>query len=135
MARSELIHNYLAELQIYLSRVSEVQAQEVVQEIESHIYDTLAMQPGAERLGRRSYSGSTWHSTRTGCWLHRPHHYRRCTTQRTKTTVPGKKGISSSLYYLICILGYGSGAALVLVALTQVNAAIKFRSLGCRAWQ
>ena len=48
MARSELIHNYLAELQIYLSRVSEVQAQEVVQEIESHIYDALAMQQGAD---------------------------------------------------------------------------------------
>ena len=40
MARSELIYDYLSDLEIYLSRVSEAQAQEVVQEIETHIFDS-----------------------------------------------------------------------------------------------
>ena len=120
MARSELIHNYLAELQIYLSRVSEVQAQEVVQEIESHIYDTLAMQSGAEdsavetilaRLGtaRELAAGYIDHIT---IGVAPPKGLRPLSRVR--------KGISKSLYYLICILGYGIGAALLLVSLLKL---------------
>lgn len=121
MARSELIHNYLAELQIYLSRVSEVQAQEVVQEIESHIYDSLAMHTGAEdsaveailaRLGtaRELAAGYIDHIT---IGVAPPKGLRPLSRVR--------KGISKSLYYLICILGYGIGAALVLVSLLKLT--------------
>lgn len=120
MARSELIHNYLAELQIYLSRINQLQAQDVVQEIESHIYDTLAMQQGAEdsaveailaRLGtaRELASGYIEHIT-IGV----------APPKGLKPLSRIRKGISKSLYSLICILGYGSGAALLLVALLKL---------------
>lgn len=120
MARSELIHNYLAELQIYLSRVSEMQAQEVVQEIESHIYDALAMQQESKadsveailgRLGtaRELAAGYIDHLT-----IGMP------PPKGLKPLSRVKKGISKSLYYLICILGYGCGTALLLVALLKL---------------
>lgn len=120
MARSELIHNYLAELQIYLSRISEVQAQEVVQEIESHIYDALAMQQeSAEnsveavlaRLGtaRELAAGYIDHIT-IGV----------APPKGLKPLSRLRKGISKSLYFLVCSLGYGVGAALLLLALLKL---------------
>jgi uncharacterized membrane protein len=120
MARSELIHNYLAELQIYLSRVSEVQAQEVVQEIESHIYDALAMQQGAEdsavedilvRLGtaRELAAGYIDHIT-IGV----------APPKGLKPLSRVRKGISKGFYYLICLLGYAGGATLLLLAILKL---------------
>lgn len=120
MARSELIHNYLAELQIYLSRVSEVQAQDVVQEIESHIYDALAMQQGAEdsaieailaRLGTaRDLAAGYIEHISLGV----------APPKGLKPLSRVRKGVSRSLYSLICVLGYVSGAALLLVALLKL---------------
>jgi len=120
MARSELIHKYLSELQIYLSRVSEARAQEVVQEIESHIYDTLALQQPPEegsieiilgRLGtpRELAAGYIDHIT-IGV----------APPKGLKPLSRVKKGISKSLYYLVCCLGYGSGSSLLVVALIKL---------------
>jgi len=120
MARSELVHKYLSELEIYLSRVSEARAQEVVQEIESHIYDTLASQQESSegaveailgRLGtpRELAAGYIEHIT-IGV----------APPKGLKPLSRVKKGISKSLYYLACCLGYGSGIGLLAVALLKL---------------
>jgi hypothetical protein len=118
MARSELIHNYLSELEIYLSRVSEARAQEVVQEIESHIYDSLATEPQDDaieailgRLGtaRELAAGYIDHIT-IGV----------APPKGLKPLSRIKKGISKSLYYLVCWLGYSAGFTLVLLAVLKL---------------
>jgi uncharacterized membrane protein len=118
MARSDLIHNYLSELEIYLSRVSEARAQEVVQEIESHIYDSLAAEPqeGAVeailgRLGtaRELAAGYVDHIT-IGV----------APPKGLKPLSRIKKGVSKSLYYLVGWLGYSAGLTLIFLAVLKL---------------
>lgn len=41
MEQRDIIHQYLKELERYLARLEKAQAQEVLKEIESHIFDAL----------------------------------------------------------------------------------------------
>ena len=120
MARSELIHTYLSELETYLSRVSEARAQEVVQEIESHIYDTLALQQASGdvvveailgRLGTpRELAAAYIDHITIGV----------APPKGLKPLSRVKKGISKSFYFLVCCLGYGSGVGLLTVAVLKL---------------
>ena len=116
MARSELVHQYLSDLERYLSRLSEARAQEIVQEIESHIYDAIELQVaagegGAEailgRLGtpRELAAGYIDHVT-TGV----------APPRGLKPLSRVRKGMSRGLYYLVCCLGYGTAVALLAAA-------------------
>lgn len=120
MARSELIHRYLSDLETYLSRVSEARAQEVVQEIESHIYDSLALQPQPEQgaveavLGRlgtpRELAAAYIEHITIGV----------APPKGLKPLSRVKNGISKSFYYSICCLGYGAGIALLMLAMLKL---------------
>lgn len=44
MNHQQQIHQYLAELQLYLARLAPSEAQEVVREIESHLFDVIEQQ-------------------------------------------------------------------------------------------
>lgn len=120
MARSELIHTYLTELQMCLSRVSKIQAQEIVQEIESHIYDTLALQADCgeqtaetilARLGtaRELAAGYISHIT-IGV----------APPKGLKPLSRVTKSITKSLYYMACLSGYGAGAVLLSLTLLKL---------------
>jgi hypothetical protein len=124
MARSELIHTYLSELEIYLSRVSEARAQEVVQEIESHIYDALALGAAPDET---SMEGSVEAILgRLGTARELAAAYIEHITigvappKGLKPLARMRKGISHSFYYLVCCLGYGSGGGLMLAALWKL---------------
>lgn len=120
MARSDLIHRYLSDLETYLSRVSEARAQEVVQEIESHIYDTLALQQEPEanaieailgRLGTpRELAAAYIEHITIGV----------APPKGLKPLSRIKEGVSKSFYYVICALGYGTGAVLLLLAVMKL---------------
>lgn len=120
MARSELIYDYLSHLEIYLSRVSEAQAKEVVQEIESHIFDSLSLHEGPEaeavttilgRLGtpRELAAGYIEHLT---IGTQPPKGLKRLSNV--------KRHIGKGMYYLICALGYFSGILSVFAALAKL---------------
>ncbi len=120
MARSALIHQYLSELQTYLSRASQMRAEEIVQEIESHIFDMLALCPSQDeaaisavlsRLGtpRELAAGYLEHLT-----LGMP------PPQGLKPLSRVRRGVSQSLYWLFCCLGYGSAVLLLALALAKL---------------
>lgn len=46
MQHNEIIHDYIKSLSKYLSRLEKSEAEDVIREIESHIYDVLESQPG-----------------------------------------------------------------------------------------
>ncbi|MEW5249889.1 HAAS signaling domain-containing protein [Microbulbifer sp. 2201CG32-9] len=120
MARNKLIHDYLSELEIYLSRISEIQALEVVREIESHIYDSLDLQEKSDnteielilaRLGtpRDLAAGYIEHVT-TGA----------APPKGLKPLSGIRKGISKSIYYLIVSVGFGISIALITAAMVKL---------------
>ncbi|WKD50285.1 HAAS signaling domain-containing protein [Microbulbifer spongiae] len=120
MARNKLIYNYLSELKLYLSSISEVQALEVAQEIESHIYDALSLQDNAEnteiesilaKLGtpRELAAGYIEHIA-IGC----------APPKGLNPLSRFKKGVSRSFYYLVYTAGFGIGLTLVLAAILMV---------------
>lgn len=120
MARSELIYNYLSDLEVYLSRVSEVQAKEVVKEIESHIFDSLPLQPEPEdeairiilgRLGtpRELAAGYIEHLTDGA----EP-------PKGLKRLARVKKQVGWSMYLLICFMGYLTGSLSLAIAIIKL---------------
>lgn len=46
MQHNKIIHEYIQSLSKYLSRLDKAEAEDVIREIESHIYDVLESQPG-----------------------------------------------------------------------------------------
>ncbi len=126
MARNELIHSYLSELEMYLSRVNKIQAQEIVKEIESHIYDSLIMESDEShdttevvlgRLGtpKELASGYIEH---INIGVAPPKGLK----PMTKITM----GMSKSFYYLIFVLGGSLGLTFIATALAKLIAPPKF---------
>ncbi len=50
MEQRDMIHQYLKELERYLAGLEKAQAQEVLKEIESHIFDVLEQQQGSGQV-------------------------------------------------------------------------------------
>ena len=125
MARNELIHTYLSELEMYLSRVSQVQAQEIVKEIESHIYDSIMIgsdenhttESVLNRLGapKELASGYIEH---INIGVAPPKGLKPI----SKITI----GISKSFYCLIFILGVSLGLTFIATALAKLIVPSKF---------
>jgi uncharacterized membrane protein len=117
MARSELIHKYLSDLETSLSRVSQARAQEVVQEIESHIYDALAMQDESGESGVEAILGRLGTPRELAAAYIDHITIGAAPPKGFKPLSRVTKGISKGLYWMICGLGYGAGFALVALAL------------------
>ena len=118
MARNELIHTYLSELEMYLSRVNKAQAQEIVKEIESHIYDSITIE-------------HTETSTDTESVLNRlgtPKQLADGYIEHISIGVAPPKGLKpvskitmgKSLYYLTVTFGVGLALALISTALAKL---------------
>ncbi|MCL1077881.1 hypothetical protein D5R81_17935 [Parashewanella spongiae] len=125
MARNELIHTYLSELEIYLSRINKVQAQEIVKEIESHIYDSLMMEEDNHdttevvlgRLGTPQELASVY-IEHINIGVAPPKGLK----PMTKITME----MSKSFYYLIFVLGGSLGLSLIATALAKLIVPSKF---------
>src|SRR3990167_9225382 len=54
MEQRDIIHQYLKELERYLARLKKTEAQEVLKEIESHIFDALEQQHSGQAEDARA---------------------------------------------------------------------------------
>ncbi|MGQ4661459.1 HAAS signaling domain-containing protein [Lysobacter sp. F6437] len=117
MARSEVVHQYLSDLERYLSRLSEARAQEIVQEIESHIYDAMELlQPAAGEGGAEAILGRLGTPRELAAGYIDHLNTGVAPPRGLKPLSRVRKGISKSFYYLVCCLGYGTAIALLAAA-------------------
>ena len=111
MARSELVHQYLSDLEQYLSRLSEARAQEIVQEIESHIYDAMEVRSAADEGGPEAILGRLGTPRELAAGYIDHLNTGVAPPRGLKPLSRVRKGISKGLYYLVCCLGYGTAIA------------------------
>lgn len=121
MSERDQIHAYLKSLSKYLSRLHKSDAEEVIREIESHIYDALDLQ---QESGQSSDLASILEG------FGEP---RQLAAQYVEHILQGapppsgfkaiqkvKKGVTHGVYYSMFLFGYGIALALVLTGLGKL---------------
>jgi len=121
MSDHDLIHNYSKSLTKYLARLEKTDAEEVIREIESHIYDAMELQ---EQEGSQSSAQSILDGFGEPRDL-----ANRYVEHILKGTPPPKgfraiqsvkKGMTKSLYYSMGLFGFGIGFGLIIVGLAKL---------------
>jgi uncharacterized membrane protein len=121
MPDRDIIHEYLKSLSKYLSRLETRDAEDVIREIESHIYDVLETHEA---------DGSQINAEAILTGFGQP---RELAAQYVEHILAGsppprgfraiqrvKKGATKSLYYVAGIFGYGLSLILILVGLLKI---------------
>jgi hypothetical protein len=120
MSDHDLIHNYFKSLTKYLARLEKTDAEEVIREIESHIYDAMELQ---EQEGEQSSAQSILDGFGEPREL-----ANRYVEHILKGTPPPsgfraiqsvKKGMTKSLYYSMGLFGFGIAFGLIIVGLAK----------------
>lgn len=121
MQERQEIHNYLKSLAKYLSRLDQQEADEVLREIESHIYDVIDMQEEKGQLVNVAEILRGFGPPRQLA-----EHYVAHIVDGTPLP-PGfsamdivKRGASKSLYWGSAILGYSVGVSLIFLAFAKL---------------
>jgi uncharacterized membrane protein len=121
MSDHDLIRNYIKSLTKYLARLEKTDAEEVIREIESHIYDALELQ---EQEGSQSGAQSILDGFGEPREL-----ANRYVEHMLKGTPPPagfraiqsvKKGMTKSLYYSMGLFGYSIALGLIIFGLAKV---------------
>lgn len=114
----DIIHNYLKSLKKYLSRLDKAEADEVIKEIESHIYDVLDSQPGqwqAEEILEGFGSPRELASQYVDHML-----VGAPPPKGFKAIQTVKKGATKGLYFATTICGYGVSFLLMVVGIYKI---------------
>ncbi|MEP1445506.1 MAG: hypothetical protein ABJK37_05220 [Paraglaciecola sp.] len=121
MSDRELIHQYLKNLSKYLSRLSKSESEEVIREIESHIFDAIELQ---ENSGQRTdaqeiLDGFGQPRTLANQYVE---HLLQGTPPPTgfKAIQSVKKGATKTLYYSMAALGLGVAFILITIGLGKL---------------
>lgn len=121
MSDRKLIQDYLVNLERYLSRLNNIEAEEVLREIESHIYDSLEQ---AEANGE---------TIDVSAMLDRFGSARQLAEQYTDHVLQGtpppegfsairtvQKGVSKGVYWGTAIFGYSVSITLLIIAVAKL---------------
>ena len=121
MEQRDIIHQYLKELERYLARLEKAQAQEVLKEIESHIFDALEQQQG---------SGLTEDAKAILQGFGEPRELALAYIAHITTGAPPpvgfkaiqkvKQGVTVTLYYAMAAFGFSIAFALFFIAGAEV---------------
>lgn len=121
MSEREQIHNYLVALNRYLSRLQKHEADDVLREIESHIYDAIDEQ---EKRGEKVDPASVLEG------FGRPRELADSYINHIQLGAPPpqgfaaiksvKRGVSKALYYGMAIFGYAFAITLIFTAMANL---------------
>ena len=117
MQHQELIRQYLQQLNMYLARLTPVEAQEVIREIESHIFDALEQQEAAGQQPDARAILQGFGEPRALAALYVNH-------LTIGTPLPTgframqkiKRGVSTGLYLTMAIFGFSIALTLLFIA-------------------
>jgi len=121
MSEREQIHNYLKYLSKYLSRLDKSDADEVIREIESHIFDAMELQ---EQSGKQPDAQAILDGFGEPRELanHYVEHMLKGTPPPTgfKAIQSVKKGVTKSLYYSMGLFGFGISLFMIIMGLGKL---------------
>ena len=130
MEQRDLIHQYLKELERYLARLEKTQAQEVLKEIESHIFDALEQQQGAGQVENASAILQGFGEPRELALAYIAHIMDGAPPPAGfKAIQKVKQGVTAALYYAMAAFGFSIAFALLFVAGAKI-----FMSDSVGAW-
>lgn len=123
MEQRDLIHHYLQQLNRYLVRLSPAQAQEVLREIESHIFDALEQAQAAGQVIDVTTILQGFGEPRELAAQYVAH----ITTGAPpptgfKAIQKVKHGVTISLYYAMALFGFSIAVALIIIAIAKIAA-------------
>ncbi len=121
MEQRDIIHQYLKELELYLARLEKVEAQEVLKEIESHIFDALEQQQrsGQAEDARAILQG--FGEPRELALAYVAHITKGAPPPvGFKAIQKVKQGVTATLYYAMAAFGFSIAFALFFVAGAEV---------------
>ena len=121
MSDHDLIHNYFKSLTKYLARLEKTDAEEVIREIESHIYDAMELQ---EQEGSQSSAQSIlegFGEPRELANRYVEHILKGAPPPKGFRAIQSvKKGMTKGLYYSMGLFGFGMAFALIMVGLAKL---------------
>lgn len=121
MKQRDLIHQYLHELNRYLARLSKAEAQEVIREIESHIFDVIEQCEAAGQTVDAAAILEGFGQPRELAAQYVAH-------ITTGTPPPNgfkaiqkvKQGVTLGLYYSMAFFGFSIAASLIFIAIAKI---------------
>ena len=123
MEQRDLIHQYLQELNRYLARLSKAEAQEVIREIESHIFDAIEQGEAA---------GQAVDATTILTGFGQPRELAAQYVAHITTGAPPptgfkaiqkmKQGVTIGLYYSMALFGFSIAASLMALVIAELVA-------------
>lgn len=121
MEQHDIIHQYLKELERYLARLEKVQAQEVLKEIESHIFDALEQQQSSGQIEDASAILRGFGEPRQLAFAYVAHVTDGAPPPAGfKAIQKVKQGVTATLYYAMAVFGFSIAFALFFVAGAEV---------------
>lgn len=121
MSDRDLIHNYLKSLTKYLARLEKTNAEEVIREIESHIYDAIDLQ---EQEGQQPNALSILDGFGGPRELANQYveHMLKGTPPPNgfKAIQSVKKGVTTSLYYAMAVFGFSIAFFLIILGVGKL---------------
>ena len=121
MEQRDIIHQYLKDLERYLARLEKAQAQEVLREIESHIFDALEQQQSSGQIEDASAILRGFGEPRQLAFAYVAHVTDGAPPPAGfKAIQKVKQGVTATLYYAMAAFGFSIAFALFFVAGAEV---------------
>ncbi len=118
MSQRDIIHQYLKELEMYLARLEPEDANDVIREIESHIYDMLEQDDDAGNLESTMQRLGPARELAAG---YVDHIVEGTPPPRGLNAIQKvKRGASRGLYYAMALFGFGIAGTLLLLAVAKL---------------
>jgi uncharacterized membrane protein len=117
MHNNEMIHRYLNDLRRYLARLAPHEAQEVIREIESHLFDVLEQQTAAGQAADVAEILRGFGDARQLAALYVAHIEEGAPPPRGFRAIQRvKKTVTASLYFAMAVFGFTTALTLLFVA-------------------
>lgn len=114
---NELIHRYLNDLRRYLSRLAPHETQEVIREIESHLFDVLEQKTAAGQAADVAEILRGFGDARQLAALYVAHIEEGAPPPRGFRAIQSvKKSVTASLYFAMAVFGFSTALSLLFVA-------------------
>jgi hypothetical protein len=123
MQQRDIIHHYIKSLSKYLARLEKTDAEEVIREIESHIYDAIELQEQKSDAVDAAAILAGFGEPRELATQYAEHILAGAPPPNGfKAIQIVKKGVTSSLYYSMAVFGFSLAAAVIFLVMAKLFA-------------
>lgn len=121
MSERELINQYLKSLSVYLSRLDKEEANDVIREIESHLYDALELQQQQGQVSNAQSILDGFGEPRVLAQQYVEHMVNGAPPPKGFNAIQKvKRGVTKSLFYSMAFVGYGISLFFIVVGLCKL---------------